>query len=69
CHKNPPFLVLLVASSPQHVGARMAIRQTWGKGRMVAGKRLVTFFLLGSTMDPLQQADIAAEGQKHRDII
>ncbi|KAJ7428104.1 Beta-1,3-galactosyltransferase 5 [Willisornis vidua] len=69
CHKNPPFLVLLVASSQQHLDARMAIRQTWGKERTVAGKRLVTFFLLGRAVDPSQQADIAAEGQKYRDII
>ncbi|XP_050188826.1 beta-1,3-galactosyltransferase 5 [Myiozetetes cayanensis] len=69
CHKNPPFLVLLVASSCQHLDARMAIRQTWGRERTVAGKRLVTFFLLGSALDPGQQAGIAAEGQKYGDII
>lgn len=69
CHKNPPFLVLLVASSFQQVDARMAIRHTWGKERTVAGKRLVTFFLLGSPMDPSQQAGIAAESQMYRDII
>uniref|UniRef100_A0A8C3XDF9 Hexosyltransferase n=1 Tax=Cyanoderma ruficeps TaxID=181631 RepID=A0A8C3XDF9_9PASS len=69
CHKNPPFLVLLVASSSQEVDARMAIRHTWGKERTVAGKHLVTFFLLGSPVDPSQQAGIAAEGQRHRDII
>ncbi|NXU41326.1 B3GT5 galactosyltransferase, partial [Drymodes brunneopygia] len=69
CHKNPPFLVLLVASSLQQVDARMAIRSTWGKQRTVAGKLLVTFFLLGSPVDPSQQAAIAAESQRHRDII
>lgn len=69
CHKNPPFLVLLVASSYHHVDARMVIRQTWGKERIVAGKRLVTYFLLGSTVNLSQQADIAAESQKYKDII
>lgn len=69
CHRDPPFLVLLVASSCQQVDARMAIRHTWGEEREVAGKRLVTFFLLGSPVDPSQQADIAAEGQRYRDII
>ncbi|XP_074955822.1 beta-1,3-galactosyltransferase 5 [Phalacrocorax aristotelis] len=69
CDKNPPFLVLLVTSSYHHVKARMTIRQTWGKERTVAGKRLVTYFLLGSTMNLIQQADIAAESQKYKDII
>ncbi|NXW65624.1 B3GT5 galactosyltransferase, partial [Eurystomus gularis] len=69
CHKNPPFLVLLVTSSYHHFDARMAIRQTWGKERTVAGQRLVTYFLLGSTMNLSQQADITAESQKYKDII
>ncbi|XP_035401831.1 beta-1,3-galactosyltransferase 5 [Cygnus atratus] len=69
CHKNPPFLVLLVASSYEHSNARMAIRQTWGKERMVASKRLVTYFLLGTTVNLTQQADITDESQKYKDII
>ncbi|XP_051483101.1 beta-1,3-galactosyltransferase 5 [Apus apus] len=69
CRKNPPFLVLLVASSHHHVDARMAIRQTWGKERIVAGKHLVTYFLLGYTVNISQQAEIAAESQKYKDII
>ncbi|KAM9300641.1 beta-1,3-galactosyltransferase 5 [Morus bassanus] len=69
CDKNPPFLVLLVTSSYHHVETRMAIRQTWGKERTVAGKLLVTYFLLGSTVNLAQQADIAAESQKYKDII
>lgn len=69
CHKSPPFLVLLVASSFQQLDARMAIRHTWGKERTVAGKSLVTFFLLGSPVDPSQQAGIVEESQRYRDII
>ncbi|XP_063201409.1 beta-1,3-galactosyltransferase 5 isoform X2 [Chroicocephalus ridibundus] len=69
CHKNPPFLVLLVTSSYHHIEARMAIRQTWGQERTVAGKRLVTYFLLGATVNLSQQADITAESQKYKDII
>ncbi|NXY72261.1 B3GT5 galactosyltransferase, partial [Glareola pratincola] len=69
CHKNPPFLVLLVTSSYHHIDARMAIRQTWGRERTVSGKRLVTYFLLGATVNLSQQADIAAESQKYKDII
>lgn len=69
CHKNPPFLVLLVASSYQHINARVVIRQTWGKERTVSSKHLVTYFLLGTTVNLTQQADIAAESQKYKDII
>lgn len=69
CHENAPFLVLLVTSSYHDVNARMAIRQTWGKERTVAGKGLVTYFLLGNTVNLSQQADIAAESQKYKDII
>ncbi|XP_076210332.1 beta-1,3-galactosyltransferase 5 [Aptenodytes patagonicus] len=69
CHKNPPFLVLLVTSSYHDIDARMAIRQTWGKERTVAGKRLVTYFLLGNTVNLSQQAGITAESQKYKDII
>ncbi|XP_031468524.1 beta-1,3-galactosyltransferase 5 [Phasianus colchicus] len=69
CRKDPPFLVLLVASSCQGIDARMVIRQTWGKERTVAGKRLVTYFLLGTPVNLGQQADIDAESQKYKDII
>ncbi|XP_062429653.1 beta-1,3-galactosyltransferase 5 [Rhea pennata] len=69
CHKNPPFLVLLVTSSCPHVNARMAIRQTWGKERIVASKRIVTYFLLGMSVNHSEQADIVAESQKYKDII
>lgn len=69
CHKNPPFLVLLVASSCKDIDARRVIRQTWGKERTVAGKRLVTYFLLGAPVDNGQQADISAESQEYKDII
>ncbi|XP_064381289.1 beta-1,3-galactosyltransferase 5 [Dromaius novaehollandiae] len=69
CHENPPFLVLLVTSSGPHVDARMAIRQTWGKERIVAGKRIVTYFLLGTTVNHSKQADIVAESQKYKDVI
>ncbi|XP_014793520.1 PREDICTED: beta-1,3-galactosyltransferase 5 [Calidris pugnax] len=69
CQENPPFLVLLVTSSHDDINARMVIRQTWGQERTVAGKRVVAFFLLGSTVNLRQQAAIAAESQKYKDII
>ncbi|XP_048350033.1 beta-1,3-galactosyltransferase 5-like [Sphaerodactylus townsendi] len=49
CKKNPPFLIILVTSHRDQIKTRMAIRETWGKERIVTDKRIVTFFLLGST--------------------
>ncbi|XP_030433389.1 beta-1,3-galactosyltransferase 5 isoform X1 [Gopherus evgoodei] len=69
CSKTPTFLVLLVTSSHGQNKARMAIRQTWGKHRLVAGNRIVTYFLLGTTMNQNDQTGIIAESQKYRDII
>ncbi|EMP31443.1 Beta-1,3-galactosyltransferase 5 [Chelonia mydas] len=47
----------------------MAIRETWGKHRLVAGNLIVTYFLLGTTMNQNDQTGIIAESQKYRDII
>ncbi|XP_008066641.1 beta-1,3-galactosyltransferase 5 [Carlito syrichta] len=69
CRQNPPFLVLLVTSSHKQLAARMAIRQTWGKERIVKGKRLKTFFLLGTTSSQDEMRAVAQEGQLHGDII
>ncbi|XP_014428765.1 beta-1,3-galactosyltransferase 5-like [Pelodiscus sinensis] len=69
CRRTPPFLVLLVTSAPGQLEARMAIRQTWGKHRLVAGKRIVTYFLLGITTKESDLIEIIFESQKYRDII
>ncbi|CAM5079118.1 unnamed protein product [Eretmochelys imbricata] len=69
CSRTPPFLVLLVTSSHGENKARMAIRETWGKHRLVAGNLIVTYFLLGTTMSQNDQTGIIAESQKYRDII
>ncbi|XP_075776362.1 beta-1,3-galactosyltransferase 5-like [Pelodiscus sinensis] len=69
CSRTPPFLVLLVTSAPGQLKARMTIRQTWGKHRLVAGNRIVTYFLLGITTKESDLVDITFESQKYRDII
>ncbi|XP_074839524.1 beta-1,3-galactosyltransferase 5 [Carettochelys insculpta] len=69
CSRTPPFLVLLVTSSPGQYAARMAVRQTWGKHRVVAGNHIVTYFLLGTTTNQSDQTGIISETQKFRDII
>nr|XP_006111855.1 beta-1,3-galactosyltransferase 5-like [Pelodiscus sinensis] len=67
--RTPPFLVLLVTSGPGQLKARMTIRQTWGKHRLVAGNRIVTYFLLGITTKESDLIEIIFESQKYRDII
>ncbi|XP_061483604.1 beta-1,3-galactosyltransferase 5 [Rhineura floridana] len=69
CRKNPPFLVILVTSSHKQSKARMAIRQTWGREKKVANKRIATYFLLGTTFNHDDQIAIAVENKKYRDII
>ncbi|XP_054831045.1 beta-1,3-galactosyltransferase 5-like [Eublepharis macularius] len=70
CSRNSPFLVILVTLSPEsQSNTRMAIRDTWGKEKSIADKRIVTLFLLGITLDPSNQIVITAESQKYRDII
>ncbi|XP_006870924.1 PREDICTED: beta-1,3-galactosyltransferase 5 [Chrysochloris asiatica] len=69
CTQNPPFLVLLVTSSHRQVAARMAIRQTWGRERVVKEKQIKAFFLLGTTTKEYEMTAVSQEGQQHRDII
>ncbi|XP_064169390.1 beta-1,3-galactosyltransferase 1-like isoform X1 [Anguilla rostrata] len=47
CRAQNPFLVLMVPVAPQEWVARDAIRRTWGKERLVQGKRVLLFFVLG----------------------
>ncbi|XP_015281067.1 PREDICTED: beta-1,3-galactosyltransferase 5-like [Gekko japonicus] len=69
CSRNPPFLVILVTSSPSQSDTRMAIRDTWGKKHLIANKHIVTFFLLGISLNHDNQIAVTAESQKYRDII
>ncbi|KAL4834218.1 hypothetical protein H8958_021397 [Nasalis larvatus] len=69
CSQTPPFLVLLVTSSHKQLAERMAIRQTWGKERMVKGKQLKTFFLLGTTSSAAETKEVDQESERHKDII
>lgn len=69
CRQNPPFLVLLVTSSHEQLFAREAIRKTWGKEKVVRGKRIKTFFLLGTTPSKDISQAVAQESRRHRDVI
>ncbi|XP_069779354.1 beta-1,3-galactosyltransferase 5-like [Narcine bancroftii] len=67
CERNPPFLILLVTSSPDQFEARSAIRQTWGSERYVGDHRSATYFLLGHGRE--WQNRILREGMLYGDII
>ncbi|XP_028907343.1 UDP-GalNAc:beta-1,3-N-acetylgalactosaminyltransferase 1 [Ornithorhynchus anatinus] len=47
CSTQNPFLVILVTSRPSEVGARQAVRATWGEKRSWWGHEVLTFFLVG----------------------
>ncbi|XP_029433814.1 beta-1,3-galactosyltransferase 5-like [Rhinatrema bivittatum] len=71
CRENPPFLVILITTEPWQLEARAAIRQTWGKERIIEDKRVVSFFLLGTMEKENKQAEasIISESLKYKDII
>nr|XP_060626293.1 beta-1,3-galactosyltransferase 5-like isoform X1 [Anolis sagrei ordinatus] len=69
CSRNPPFLVILATSSHTQSKARMAIRETWGKEKLIDNKRIVTYFLLGTTLNHDDQHAVTAESLKYGDII
>lgn len=70
--KTKPFLVLMVPVAPRNVEARNAIRQTWGKEKLVQGEVVVTLFMLGlvggTGVDELQEK-IKQENLQHHDLI
>lgn len=69
CGQDPPFLVLLVASSHEQWFVRLVIRSTWGREKIIKGKRIKTFFLLGTSPSKDISREVAKESQKFRDII
>lgn len=69
CHRNPPFLVILVSSELGERKARMIIRKTWGKKRVLADKLILTFFLLGNHFWPYKPFNVTVENLHYKDII
>ncbi|XP_051873203.1 UDP-GalNAc:beta-1,3-N-acetylgalactosaminyltransferase 1-like [Pristis pectinata] len=47
CEGDDHFLVILVATRPNEIEARQAIRVTWGQERMWLSKKVLTLFLIG----------------------
>ncbi|XP_075053364.1 beta-1,3-galactosyltransferase 5 [Mixophyes fleayi] len=69
CRQTPPFLVLLVTTTHEQKVARMAVRQTWGKERLIKGKKVVTYFLLGAKQSGKEEGRLTDEIITYKDII
>uniref|UniRef100_UPI0037E7A5C1 beta-1,3-galactosyltransferase 2-like n=1 Tax=Semicossyphus pulcher TaxID=241346 RepID=UPI0037E7A5C1 len=72
CKNQSPFLVLMVPVEPDNLAARDAIRQTWGKERLIQDKVVLTLFMLGSSVRgdvEQQQEKLKQENLQHNDLI
>uniref|UniRef100_A0A8B9PDZ1 Hexosyltransferase n=1 Tax=Apteryx owenii TaxID=8824 RepID=A0A8B9PDZ1_APTOW len=69
CGAAPPFLLVLVASAPDHAAQRQAVRQTWGAGEAPAGRTTRTLFGLGVPAAAAQRAALASEARRHGDLL
>ncbi|KAH0817334.1 hypothetical protein GEV33_005457 [Tenebrio molitor] len=63
------FLLVMVCSGASNVEARNAIRETWGRERLILGNNVSLFFLLGETANSSLQYDIMLESDRFGDII
>ncbi|XP_062900960.1 UDP-GalNAc:beta-1,3-N-acetylgalactosaminyltransferase 1-like [Mobula hypostoma] len=71
CEGDNHFLVILVATRPNEVEARQAIRVTWGQKRMWLGKKVLTLFLIGRDAEHENQGKqpVQEEFAQYGDII
>lgn len=71
CRDSPPFLVLLITTTHGQKEARAAIRETWGKERLIQGKKVTSYFLLGLKKNESlkEKKDLAQESVTYNDII
>lgn len=71
--QDPPFLLLAVKSLAPHFDRRQAIRESWGKAGTVAGRKVVTVFLLGNAASTDHFPDLSGmvrhEAALHGDIL
>ncbi|XP_074786566.1 beta-1,3-galactosyltransferase 4 [Athene noctua] len=73
CGPTPPFLLVLVPSSPDHAERRQAVRETWGAPQIRGGLLTRTLFVLG-VPPPKRggqgvQAALRAEFSHHGDLL
>lgn len=72
CRTDNPFLVLMVPVAPYNKEARDAVRSTWGSEKIVMGKVVRLFFMLGQPGSEgleEQQRKVMQESEEHHDIV
>ncbi|XP_036390012.1 putative UDP-GlcNAc:betaGal beta-1,3-N-acetylglucosaminyltransferase LOC100288842 [Megalops cyprinoides] len=69
CQRANPYLLTIVTTAPANLKAREAIRNTWGGETEVRGRRVMTLFMVGLTVDPVLSKQLVQEAQDHRDLI
>lgn len=65
--KSPPFMVLLVHSTPKNVERRQVIRDKWAYFN--SKQKIQVYFLLGTTESPKVQEQVDGENVVYSDII
>ncbi|KAL4645944.1 beta-1,3-galactosyltransferase 4-like [Arapaima gigas] len=69
CQRAKPHLIVMVTSAPGHRHARRVIRDTWGGETDVRGRRVMTFFAVGQSLDPELSKQLVQEAQDHGDLV
>ncbi|CAH2223670.1 beta-1,3-galactosyltransferase 2-like [Pelobates cultripes] len=69
CAGGPPFLMLLIPSSPQDALIRDVLRKTWANENLVDGISIKRLFLLGSSLNTSVQEEVKRESEVFHDII
>lgn len=72
CEQQKPFLVLIIPVAPNNRPHRDIIRSTWGGERLILGKVVKLFFLLGRHKGEEAenlQIQLLQESKEHQDLI
>lgn len=67
CQQLKPFIALVVPVASQNTKDRHIIRNTWGTEKVVSGKNIALFFLLG--LGKQDEKDLLEESKQHGDLI
>ncbi|XP_018617779.1 beta-1,3-galactosyltransferase 4 [Scleropages formosus] len=69
CQRAKPYLIVMVTTAPAHWQARQVIRETWGEETEVRGRRVMTLFMVGQSLDPGLSKQLVAEARDHGDVV
>ncbi|XP_071503362.1 beta-1,3-galactosyltransferase 1-like [Diadema antillarum] len=66
---KPVFFLVLILSIHKNFDQRNAIRRTWGSPTEIAGKPIITLFLLAKNSNPAHQRLVEQESRQYQDIL